>query len=277
MRCVAVNHPNANGTHRVVLDELEEGHQLVHMSAPAGRHDNAFHRCRHRIRCAFGASTPRLSGGGLLGSVGCRSGGCRGRGDGIALGLLHPHAILGATFVCLRIATGTSDRFARRLTHGLATLRTAHRAAIDEHPPHVRYRLAADEAAFIEQPVVVPVELLERIIRQHASLGLVGNREHERVAATNRPGGGSDQLVVGYCLVEIGDLGLVDAMTKSCVDDHRDDRVRIGLDERHDGIVKLSETGRAAPLGCDIRAVDHKVARLLERWHVNQSFLRRQR
>ena len=49
--------------------------------------------------------------------------------------------------------------------------------------PDVRHRLAADEAALVEQPAVLPVELLEGVVGEHDRVGAVGDLQQERVAA----------------------------------------------------------------------------------------------
>ena len=95
----------------------------------------------------------------------------------------------------------------------------------------MRHRLAADQPALVEQPRVGPVELLERVVAEDPCPGLVGDAEHEGVAATDGAGGRGDELVVGDGGVELGDLALGDAMAERGVDDDGDVDVRVLLAE----------------------------------------------
>ncbi len=57
--------------------------------------------------------------------------------------------------------------------------------------------LTADEAAFVEEPLVLTMEFLERIVGQNRRSDLVGNAQYEGVAAPDRSGWRRDQFVVG--------------------------------------------------------------------------------
>ena len=135
------------------------------------------------------------------------------RGDG------HRLARLGACRFGLRrlAALGLTDR--------LATGRAAYRQAVDEDPTDVWDRLSADQAAFVEEPAVSSVELLVAVVRQDRCLHLVGDAQHERVAAADGAGRWSNDLVVADSSVELGDLLGVDAMAERGVDHDRDQRV----------------------------------------------------
>ena len=101
-----------------------------------------------------------------------------------------------------RVAAGRGLRRPDRL----AADRPAHGAARDPDPSDVRHGLATDEAALVEQPVVLAVELLERVVREDRRLGLLGDAQHERIATTDRTRGRGDEFVVGDRGVELLDL-----------------------------------------------------------------------
>ena len=82
------------------------------------------------------------------------------------------------------------------VAHRLATGGTAHRRAQHEDPTDAWHRLAADQPTLVEEPRVLAVELLERVVRQHVGVGAVGDLQDERVAATDRAGRRRDELAV---------------------------------------------------------------------------------
>ena len=90
------------------------------------------------------------------------------------------------------------------LRAGPAADRPLDRQPIDEHPADERHRLATDQAALVEQPRVLAVELLERVVAQDPRADLVGDAQHEGVAAADGAGRRRHQLVVGDRLVERG-------------------------------------------------------------------------
>ena len=128
-----------------------------------------------------------------------------------------------------------------RSTGGLTADRASDRHAMDEHPSDVRDRLTPDQATFVEQPLVVAVEFLERVVRQHGRVGLVCDAEHERIPSPDGAGGRGDQLVVRDTRLEFGDLLLVDPVTEGGVDDDGDRRIGMLLDEAHHRIVELRQ------------------------------------
>ena len=78
--------------------------------------------------------------------------------------------------------------------YGDATAGAAHGCAGSEDPAHARHRLAAQEPAFVEQPAVLAVELLEGVVGQDRRSGPVGDLEQEAVAAPD----GLDAEVLAY-------------------------------------------------------------------------------
>ena len=98
----------------------------------------------------------------------------------------------------------------------------------------MRNRLAADQSALLEEPLMGSVELLEGVVAQHGRARFASDIEYEGVAATDRASGRCDELVVRDRLVELGSLGLLDAMSEGGVDDHGDGYVGvIGHERRH--------------------------------------------
>ena len=125
--------------------------------------------------------------------------------------------------------------------------------------PDVRHRLAADEPALLEEPRVLAVELLERVVRQDGGAGPAGDLQDEGVAATDRPGRRRDQLVgVDGVLVGLAFLA-VDAVGERGVDDHGHVLGRVLLDERLHRLVELGEARERPALGGDVRSVDDDV------------------
>ena len=143
------------------------------------------------------------------------------------------------------------DACGRALALGLGRHLAAERAAngqpLDEHPADVRHGLAADEATFVEQPVVLRVELLVAVVGEDVGVDLVRDAEHECIAATDGAGRRRHQLVVADRLVELGDLFGVDAVAEGGVDDHRDERRRVFRHVGEDRFVELFETGAVRP------------------------------
>ena len=154
-----------------------------------------------------------------------------------------------------------------RVLDGPPADRAPHRHPGHEDPAHVGHRLAADEPALVEQPVVVAaVELLVRVVRQDGGLDLVGDREHEGVTAPDGPGRRGHELVVLDGGVELGHLPRVDPMAERGVHDDGDDVVGVLLHEREDGLVELLEARQRSPFGGEVRAVDDDVS-----WHTGLS------
>ena len=83
------------------------------------------------------------------------------------------------------------------------------------------------------------MELLEGVVAEDPGADLVGDAQHEGVAAADGPGGRSDELVVGDAGIELRRLLLVDAVAERGVDDDGDDGVGVLLAERHHRVVEL--------------------------------------
>ena len=144
-----------------------------------------------------------------------------------------------------------------RCALGRATARdTAHRRAQHEHPTDARDRLAADQATFVEQPRVLPVELLEGVVREHRRVALARDRQHERVAAADRTGRRRHELTGEHGCFVGWTLGLRDAMSEGCVDDHSDLGVGELTQERAHSFVELLETWKGSSFRRDVRSVD---------------------
>ena len=90
--------------------------------------------------------------------------------------------------------------------------------------PTPGHRLAADQAALVEQPGVLGVELLERVVGQHLGADALGHPQQEGVPPAHGPGRGRHELGVGHGLVEGLALGGVDPVPEGGVD-HDDDLV----------------------------------------------------
>ena len=129
-----------------------------------------------------------------------------------------------------RLATGGA-RLRRRavglggllgVAHRSAAQRPAHRRALHEHPAHVGHGLAADQAALVEQPAVLAVELLERVVRQHDRVGPIRDLQQERVTAADHAGRRGEQLARTERIFERVALAVVDAVREARVDDDGD-------------------------------------------------------
>ena len=237
----------------MVLHEVEERHEFVDRIVLAAPGCRRLHRGRRRLG--------RL--GGHDGFTGDRL------GRGLLLHTPVRGRLVGANIAARRLLLGRLDR--------LPALRAAHRRSRHEHPAHVRNGLATDQPSLVEQPVVLAVELLERVVREHPCVRLVGDAEHERIAAADRAGRRGDQLVVGDGGVERLHFLLRDAMAEGGVDDHRHLDTRIVGEERHHRLVELIEARHTATLGGDVGAVDDEQLELLAARHhrpANTAFMR---
>ncbi|MEI2704190.1 MAG: hypothetical protein V9E89_02765 [Ilumatobacteraceae bacterium] len=105
------------------------------------------------------------------------------------------------------------------------------------------------------------MELLVAVVGQNRRPDLVGDAEHEGITAADGAGRWADDLVVGHGGVELGQLGLVDAVAERCVGHHGDQRVGELVDEGHHRLVQLLETGQGATFGSEVRSVDDDVTR----------------
>ncbi len=240
--------------HRVVLDELEERHQLVDDLTG--------------LRCTLcGARRRPPTSASWLGFDGaCRSALGAAAGDpaaatsGTGIGSMASRTRLAAAATLVALLLRAATRPAPRRPRRLAADRPTYGHAIDEHPADVRHRLAADQSAVVEEPLVVAVELLERVVGEDRCVRLLSDREHEGITTSDGTSRRSDEFVVGDALLELLDLGLVDAVAERGVDDDGDRRVRILVHEGHHRLAQLGEAGQRAALGGDVGPVDHDVA-----------------
>ena len=190
----------------------------------------------------------------------------RGRGFGRAAASTAPPPATGGA--AHRVGGGFSDRVTHLvfipgvflgLLGGLAADDAAHRPAQGEDPAHAGDRLAPDEATGFEEPLVVRVELLERVVRHDGSVGAVRDLEQETVAAADRAGRWRDDLTGDLGFRERGAFRRVDAVFEAGVDDHGDGRARVFPHERVDGLAQLREARFGAAFGGQVRTVDHKM------------------
>ena len=145
------------------------------------------------------------------------------------------------------------------LLHRLAAHDPTHRSAQGEDPADAGHRLRADQAPRLEEPLVLGVELLERVVREDRAAGAVRDLQQEAVTAPDRARGRRDDLTRRLGLRECGALGGVDAVLEARV--HHDGRDRTGVlgAESGDRLLELGEARFGPPLGGEIRSVDHEV------------------
>ena len=65
------------------------------------------------------------------------------------------------------------------------------------------------------------MKLLVTIVRNDGSFHLVGNCQNKCIAATNGPGGRGHQFVVVHGIIKLSNFSLIDAVTETRVDNHR--------------------------------------------------------
>ena len=250
---------------RVLADELDERHRLV-VRARARARATRGRRLRPRllgtVASAAGPNLRRAR----------RTGGARRRGLRRRLARAAASAP-GGPRRRRRPPRRDLGHLVGRLGHlaGLAHRppagRSPHRGPVHEHPAHVGHRLAADEPTLLEQPRVLAVELLERVVGQDGGAGPAGDLQDEGVAPADGAGRRGDQLVgVDRVLVGLAFLA-VDAVGERGVDHDGDVVGRVLLDERLHRLVELGEAGRVAALGGDVRTVDDDVCDLHVRLH----------
>ena len=130
-----------------------------------------------------------------------------------------------------------------------------------EDPADAGHRLAADEPALVEQPLVLAVELLERVVGQHDGVDLVGDAQQEGVAPPDGAGRRRHDLAGRPRLLEGLLLAGVDAVAEGGVDDHGD-RSSPGYSLRNARTASSSwaRLGDGPAFGRDVRAVDDDVA-----------------
>jgi hypothetical protein len=128
-----------------------------------------------------------------------------------------------------------------------------------EDPSDAGNRGAAEKATTLEQPGMLAMELLERVVRQHGPVDLLGNTQQERVAASDGAGRGMDVLAAQRGLLETGKLGGIDPVRERGVDDDGDLRVRMVAPELDDSVFQLFQARQGPALGGDVGSVDDDV------------------
>ncbi len=193
----------------------------------------------HRLRPSVAPAAPRAASGRSCGRqlAGGLDNLLRRHGDGLGHPLLRLH----------------------RLAHRLTAARAPNRLARAEYPPDAWDRGAAEQATPLEQPGVLAVELLERVVGQHGPVDLLGNAQQEGVPASDGTGRWMDVLPAQGSLFETRKFGGIDPVGEGGVDDDGDLRVRMVAPELGDGLFQLSQTRQGSAFGGDVGSVDDDV------------------
>ena len=125
----------------------------------------------------------------------------------------------------------------------------------------MRDGLASDESTVVEQPRVLAMKFLIAVVGQHGGLHLLSDAQDETVAAANRPSGRRHEGIRFDRAFELVNFFGIDAMTKRCIDDHRDQRLWVIATICVDRFVELFEAWRGSALSGQIGAVDDDVMR----------------
>ncbi len=164
------------------------------------------------------------------------------------------------------VGTPGSSSFALGLTRHGPTLWTSHWSAGSEDPTHARHRLAADEAAWLEEPRAFCVELLEGVVREDEGARFLGDAQDEPVTPADCSSWRCHQFAVFDGLLECWHLCRVNPMAE-CGIDHNNDlgrgKSRVFAEKRVDRFVQLRQAWSGAALGGEVRAVDDD---LTSRW-----------
>ena len=150
----------------------------------------------------------------------------------------------------------TGSILGSRVSGGASAHRTAHWSAKREDPANPGHRLSADEPALVEDPWTGDVEFLERVVRQHGGVDLLGHLEDECIAATDCACWWRDEFSGEECCFVLGPLGLIDAIGEGGIDDHGDGVDLMFLHEGGNRVVELTQAGGCAALGGDVGAID---------------------
>jgi hypothetical protein len=133
---------------------------------------------------------------------------------------------------------------ALRFLHGFPAPRAAHGSSRGENPPHPRHRFASDQAVLVEEPFVLAVELLERVVGKHYRPHLVRDPEKEGVASADRSRRRGHDVALGLSLFEYRALLDRDPVPKCGVYNDGDNVVRV-LDQKFTyRLVELLEAGQ---------------------------------
>ena len=246
----------------MALHKGEEREQVVHRAALAGRggRGGRGRRCS-RSRC--GSRNRRRATTGRRGGAWRR--GLRHRHRLAGLGATDAH---GAGIRQRRFGLAIATAAALGFCGDLPAERAAHGQARHEYPADVRNRLTADETTLLEEPLILTVELLKAVVGEDDRIHLVGDAQHERIAAADGPRWRRNEFVVGDRLVELVGLLRIDAVPEGGIDHDGDERIRLLLHEGHDGLIELFQAGLRTTFSGNVRTIDDNMM-----WH-NASSLR---
>ena len=239
MGCVALDLALDLFAERVLGNEGDERQRVVHRErgglAPLPG------TVRWPLRLGFSAalSAPRARSGGPRGRglTGGFDDFLRRHGDGLGHALFRLH----------------------RLAHHLAAPRTTNGLARAEDPSDSGHRGAAEKAATLEQPGMLAMELLERVVRKHGPIDLLRNTKQERVSASDGTGRGMDVLAAQRSLFETRKLRGVDPVRERGVDNDGYLRVRMVAPELGDSFFQLLQARQGPAFGGDVGSVDDDV------------------
>ena len=124
----------------------------------------------------------------------------------------------------------------------------------------MRDGLAAEKSAFVEQPFVYAVELLEGVVRQHRRVRASCDLKDERITSTDRAGRRRDDAVRRYELVEPTPFLRGDAMAEGRVDHHDHVVVLVLGDKGVDCLFELGQARHLTTFGRDVGSVDDEMS-----------------
>ena len=133
--------------------------------------------------------------------------------------------------------------------------------------PDAGDRLAADQPSVVEEPGVLPVELLEGVVGQDDGTGALGDAQHEGVPPADGPRRRGDDLPVEHRLAHLLALGVGDPVLEGRVDDHDDARAGVLGGVRAYGLVELLQARGGSPFGGQVGPIHDDVMRFSQ-WHV---------
>ena len=167
---------------------------------------------------------------------------------------------LTTSFVATAIALATCffARAASRTATWLRGPRTGLRATKIQPTPGTF--VAPRSRPVREQPRVLAMELLERVVREHDTVHLLGDAQQEGVTPADGARRRRDELAAPGELLEARAFGFLDPMCERRVDDDRHLRLAELAPHLGDRLLELGEARRCPPLGREIRAVDDDVA-----------------
>ena len=100
------------------------------------------------------------------------------------------------------------------------------------------------------------MEFLERVIRQHRGIDLLGHLQDERITAADGSCRRRHEFAGQQSSLVLGPLGLIDAIGEGGIDDDGDVVDFVLLHEGGHGVVELTQARGGAALGGDVGAID---------------------